>query len=50
VVGITPVSRRALAIALLVLAVIAGVGLRAAATAPKESFTHDEAISYIAAT
>ena len=49
-VGITPVSRRALAIALLVLAVIAGVGLRAAATAPKESFTHDEAISYIAAT
>lgn len=50
-VGITsPVPRRALALVLLALAVVAGVGLRAAATLPKESFTHDEAISYIAAT
>ena len=50
-VGITSfVSRHALALSVLVLAVVLGVGLRVAATVPKQALTHDEAISYLAAT
>jgi hypothetical protein len=51
VVGITSfVSRHVLALSVLVLAVVFGVGLRVAATVPKQALTHDEAISYLAAT
>ena len=43
-------SSAALALALVAVALVAGVGLRAAGTAPKSSLTHDEAISYLSAT
>ncbi len=50
-VGMTsPSGRAALGLAVLILAVLAGVGLRAGGNAPKTSFTHDESISYLAAT
>ena len=46
----SPAGSAALALAVLAVALLAGVGLRAGATAPKTSLTHDEAISYLSAT
>jgi hypothetical protein len=44
------VTRHRIALAVLVLAVLAGAALRVGATLPKQALTHDEAISYLAAT